>query len=142
VLSLELNTPKTFACECCGGTTTTLTRYVYKDGDAFAVYFARFPSNHADQSIAVLVSIGGWGTGDPAKRVSTALEMRVLESGPAVMVIDAATSPWEEDPVLGRMLDRSTALAHPAIRDVFAIIDCMVVEDPPLRAYIESVASS
>jgi hypothetical protein len=137
VITLELNDEKSSACDCCGGTTTTLSRWVYKDDSAFALYLARFSDTHPDRTIAVLLSIGGWGTDNASGRFSVALEMRVLESGPAVMVVDAATSPWADESFLGQMLDRPTALAHRAIKDVFAITDRMVLDDPPLRAFLQ-----
>lgn len=137
MISLELNDEKSSVCDCCNGTTTTLSRWVYKDDNAFALYLARFSDNHTDRSIALLVSVGGWGTDDPSGRFSVALEMRVLENGPAVMVVDAATSPWADEAFLGQMLDRPTALAHPAIKDVFAITDRMVLDDPPLCAFLQ-----
>jgi hypothetical protein len=142
VISLELNDERSSVCDCCGGTTTTLSRWVSKDDSAFALYLARFSDNHPDRSIVLLVSIEGWGTDDASGRFSVALEMRVLESGPAVMVVDAATSPWADESFLGQMLDRPTALAHAAIKDVFAITDRMVLDDPPLRAYLERAQSN
>ena len=42
-------------CECCGGTTTRLTRFVYKDNDAFAVYYAMFSDNHTEHEIKAAI---------------------------------------------------------------------------------------
>jgi hypothetical protein len=39
------------------------------------------------------------------------------------------------------MLDRETALAHPLIDDVFHITDHAVLEDQPLKAYLDAPAS-
>jgi hypothetical protein len=40
MLTIEFEKPHQSVCECCGGTTTSLTRFVYRDDDAFAVYYA------------------------------------------------------------------------------------------------------
>jgi hypothetical protein len=61
MLTIEFEPPKTGEpCECCGGRTTRLTRFVHSDGDAFAVYFALFSDNHPEKSVSVLVSLGPW----------------------------------------------------------------------------------
>jgi hypothetical protein len=38
---------------------------------------------------------------------------------------------------LGRILDRSEALAHDLVAEVFHITDHMVRDDQPLREYLE-----
>jgi hypothetical protein len=53
------------------------------------------------------------------------------------MVTDAAASPWKNAMVIGRMLDRAEALAHPRIREVFHITDHITTEDPVLRPFLE-----
>ena len=55
-------------------------------------------------------------------------------------VCDAVDSPWNGVEFMGTMLDREAALAHPRIRDVFHITDHAVVEDRPLKAYLDTPA--
>ena len=128
-------------CECCGGTTTSLTRFVYKDGDAHAIYYARFSNSHPDRLVKATVSIGEWGEGsNSARRVAFALELRAGPANYEVRVCDAATSPWAETVLLGPMLDREPALAHPLIDEVFHITDHAVLEDQPLKTYLDASA--
>ena len=125
-------------CPCCGGKTTTLTRVVYRDENACAIYYARFSDNHPDHIVCLAVSIGAWGEGSrPEGRVSFALEMRLGPSSYEVGVRDAASSPWNGKSLLGPMLDRAAALAHPLIKEVFHITDHAVVEDAALKAYLD-----
>jgi hypothetical protein len=49
-------------------------------------------------------------------------------------VIDASESPWKNAKVIGRILDRVEALAHPLIDEVFHITDHMVEDDALLRS--------
>jgi len=126
-------------CECCGGTTTSLTRFVYKDGNAHAIYYARFSNNHPDRLIKAAISIGEWGEGSsPAQRTAFALELRSGPERHEIMVRDAASSPWCGADLLGPMLDRDAALAHPLIDEVFQITDHAVLEDQPLKAYLDA----
>src|SRR5262245_20051338 len=42
-------------CPCCGGRTTRLTRFVYSNSDAHAVYYASFSDKHPDRWVSVAV---------------------------------------------------------------------------------------
>jgi hypothetical protein len=53
------------------------------------------------------------------------------------MVTDAGTSPWKNAKVIGSMLSREAALAHPRIKDVFHITDHIVKDDAVLKAFLE-----
>ncbi|MCA1621580.1 MAG: hypothetical protein LC795_20370 [Acidobacteria bacterium] len=130
--------PATTRCECCGGTTTRLTRFVNRDGDAFAVYYAMFSDDHPEREILLAVGLGDWDDeAPPEDRRAFALVMRSGEEAYEVTVVDAAESPWRDSAILGRMLDRDEALAHPWIEDVFHITDHMVKDDPAIKSYFE-----
>jgi hypothetical protein len=129
------------ACACCGGTTTSLTRFVYRDDDAFAVYVAAFSTNHPDQAVVVVVSLGEWGDGGTPER-RRAFAMRITRSDHyEVMVTNAAECPWHEAEVLGRVLDREEALADPWLKDAFQVSDLIVVEDLHVKDYLEGPAA-
>ena len=140
MLTFEFEPPtESDPCPCCGEQTTSLTRFVYSDGDAHAVYFAQFAVNHPERFVVATVSLGRWGDGTiPQDRVAFALKLRCVEGNFQVMVVDAAESPWQEAEIIGRTLDRAEALGHPWIKEVFHITDHMVVEDVPLRDYLEN----
>ena len=124
-------------CPCCGGRTTTLTRFVYSNGDAHAVYYAAFSDNHPGQWVSALVSLGEWGEdATPDDRIAFALQIREIEAEFQVSVVDAANSPWKEETFLGRILDRQEALEHPWIDEVFHITDHIVEEDEDVREYL------
>lgn len=126
------------SCPCCGGRTTCLTRFVYSDGDAHAVYYAAFSDKHRDRIVSVMLSLGEWGEGStPKDRVAFALRIRFAKSECQVMVIDAEQSLWHDAEFLGRMLSRKQALRHPWIQEVFHITDHIVTEDPDVRDYLD-----
>ena len=126
-------------CADCGGTTRTFTRFVYMDGNPYAIYFARFSDNHPESEVALAIGLGEFGEGsDPTQRVSFGLVMRVASSRYEVMVVDQDRSPWPNQRVLGPMLNRDEALGHPRIKEVFHITDHVATDDPEVRAYLES----
>jgi hypothetical protein len=138
MLTFEFPEPSSSRCDCCGGVTTSLTRFVYQDGDAYAIYYARFGVTHEPRVVDAVVSLGEWGEeAGPGDRVAFPFRLRAAESEYQVTVVDAAESPWEGVKLLGRMLDRAEALHHERLAEVFHISDHMVREDVPLRDYLD-----
>jgi Mrp family chromosome partitioning ATPase len=126
-------------CECCGGKTTSLTRFVYNDGDAYAVYYAKFSNNHPERVVVATVSLGEWGEGStPDQRVAFALELRNSENEYQVGLIDAQFSPWQDAKTIGRTLSRDEALAHPLVKEAFHVTDHMVTDDAPIHEYLNA----
>jgi hypothetical protein len=75
------------------------------------------------------VSFGGWSDGESeADRRLVALRHRVLEGGPAFMVVDGQSSPWTSDTVLGRPLSRTEALASLS-KEAFSVVDAVGAQD-------------
>ncbi len=139
MLEIEFEEPNTFTCDCCGGTTTKLTRFVYQDNDAFAVYYALFTDLHIDNGVMGIVSLGDWGEDEvPPSRVAFAFRLWETEDNFNVTITDAAQSEWNDAEILGRMLSREEALAHSWIQDVFHITDHMTDEDPAIREFFKS----
>lgn len=128
-------------CSCCGGRLIRLTRMVHRDGAAHAVYYADFSPDHSPRSVRVALSLGQWDGWDgekvPAKRVAFALRLRATAAEFQVSVDDAVQSPWQDVKVLGKMLDREKALAHPLIQEVFHITDHIVEQDADVKVYLE-----
>ena len=141
-ITIEQEPPSVHTCDCCGGASTKLTRFVNRDGDAYAAYKAVFATNHPDRSVQVLIGMGEWGDdASPGQRVAFALDLRVQDGGYAVMVVNRASSAWRNTTFLGRILDREEALAHPLIKEVFHLTDHMFSEDTMIREYLDSPAA-
>lgn len=140
MLTIQFEPPLESApCECCGGRTTSLTRFVYRDGDAYAIYYAKFSASHPDRVVVATVSLGDWGEeATPEQRVAFAMELRSTASEYHVGLIDGARSPWREAKVIGRTLDREEALAHPLVKEALHVADHMVSDDEQIRSYLNS----
>jgi hypothetical protein len=138
MIEIEFEAPVQEGCDCCGGTTTRLTRFVHRDGDAYAIYFARYSDNHPERVVQLAVSLGDWGDdAGPENRIAFALVMRCDESNHLVTVVDADESPWQSARIIGKMLNRDEALNHQWLKDVFHITDHMVVDDLEIKTYFE-----
>jgi hypothetical protein len=115
-----------------------VTRFVYRDGDAYAVYYAAFSDNHPDRVVSMVVSLGEWADdARPDQRTAFAL---LLRSGPEnyeVTVVDGETSPWHGATILGRFLSRAGALSHPWLKEVFHVADHVCEADAVVKGFLE-----
>lgn len=137
---IEASDPHLFNCDCCDGLTVRLTRFVYRDGDAFAVYYATYSSNHSDNELAMLVSLGEWGEdSEPSQRDAFYCRVRPTGDSYEVMLGNAAESGWSEVELVGKKLSRAEALAHPSKATVFEIVDEAFLHDGQLRGFVQRV---
>ena len=103
--------------------------FVYADGAPRAAYLVRWAPGRPQHDAEIGVSFGGWGDGQSeADRQLVALRHRVLNGGPAFMVVDGQDSPWTGDTVLGRPLSRTEALASLA-KEAFSVVDAVGAQD-------------
>ncbi|MBW8360827.1 MAG: hypothetical protein K0M56_01425 [Kaistella sp.] len=136
MLKIEFEEPHIETCDCCGKGIVKLTRFVYEDDDAFAIYYAKFTKEHEDKVVTGIISIGDWGN-DEEPKTRTAFPFRIWtnDENYQVGLMDKEESSWQQD-LLGNILDRSEALNHPWIKDVFHITDHIVTEDKEVIEYL------
>jgi len=111
MISIEFEEPTESTCECCGNVTVRLTRFVYRDGDAHAVYYAQYTAGYDEKRLSGLLGLGEWGEArTPDKGV--AFRIWTDEKDFKLGLVNAADSPWSHVTSLGRILDREEALKH------------------------------
>ena len=138
MIEIEFEEPKETKCDYCENTTTRLTRYVYQNNDAFAVYYVLFTDGHDDKVAYCLIGLGEWGEGsEPEMRTAFSVKIWDNNNNWAVTVTDKQESPWSHVEFLGRILDRGEAIAHPFMKDAYHITDHIVTEDKPVMGYFE-----
>lgn len=125
-------------CYCCGQESEIGHGFVYRDGDARAVYYAGWAANHLDKKITIALAIGEWGddssTGD---RTCFGLEAYEGDKDILFSVIDAENSPWADTDLLGKMLSRKEALKHTLLEEVFIIAEYIVRNHKAINKYLK-----
>lgn len=139
---IEFEEPEFSVCECCGKTITRLTRFVTRNGDAYAVYYVQFTQGLEHRRADVMVGLGEWG--DDAlvpeeARIAFTFQLWLGEVSYHVSMIEPDDSPWSTG-YLGRRLPLSEALEHPALQQVFDLSDHMVRCDEPLIGFLNTAA--
>ncbi len=143
MIEIELTEPKKLICECCGGTMTSLTRFVYKDGNAFAIYHATFSENHFDSGVLGVISLGDWDSdGSSSNRVGFPFRLWQGEENFNVGITNRDECPWKDSNTIGRILDREEALIHPWIDDVFHITDHITKDDIEIVTFFKLDSST
>jgi hypothetical protein len=122
-------------CACCGGRTRRLTRFVCRDGGAYAVVYIAYTDTHADRLVKFAVSLGDWH-GEPAARRCFIVWYKDLPDAYGFMLCDPGDGDWEDVALLGRQLTRAEALVDPWVGAVWEILDRIVIEDPVLHPYL------
>lgn len=136
----EYSKPSASRCDCCGGLTVRLTRFVYRDGDAFAIYYAAYCNNHPDNELAMLISLGEWEEdGDPEQRAAFYCRIRPTDDSYEVMLGDAAQSTWGDLQIIGQKLSREEALRHPWKAAAFEVLDEAMLDDRSLQGFMHRV---
>jgi hypothetical protein len=140
MLRIEFEEPTKSVCECCQNITTNLTRFVYRDNDAFAVYYVQFTQGHSEKRLSGIIGLGEWGDDSigPEARVAFPFEIWLNGDNFQIGLADAIDSPWSHVTFFGRILDRKEALTHEWINDVFHITDHMVVDDKEIANHFSS----
>lgn len=135
MLEIEFEDPISEICDCCGNEIVRLTRFVYKNNNAFAIYYITFTKNHSEKEAIGLISIGDWGSDKrPVNRFSFPFKIWTHNLKYQIGLINKNESKWK-DKILGHILDREEALEHPWIKDVFHITDHIVTEDKEVVNY-------
>ncbi len=137
MIEIEFEEPNMAKCECCKNESVSLTRFVYNNGDAHAVYYAKFTKGHDDKVVYGLIGLGEWGEGgEPKDRTAFPFRIWTNEENYQVGLTDKDESPWGHVDFLGEILDREEALEHPWIKEVFHLTDHMVTDDKNIIEYL------
>ena len=136
-ITFEFEEPIIEKCGCCENELTRLTRFTYKDNDAYAVYYAQFVAQHDEKVVYSLIGFGEWGDEEtPEMRTAFAVKLWTNDDGYVVSLMDRVDSPWDDVVYLGKILDREEALIHPLKSQVFELTDEMVVQDNLIKNYL------
>ena len=121
-------------CDCCGRATRALNGYASDELGALATYLVRWTDGHVLENGANFdFIIGEWGGAPASNRVAVSVQYRILDSGPAFMIIDATDRGISTSPMVGESLTRAEVIGTPLAKEVFAIVDAIWLQDERIR---------
>jgi hypothetical protein len=125
-------------CQCCERESSVGHGFVYKDGDAYAIYSAAWSTMHSQPKISFALAIGDWDDDGKRKESTVCFGVETLDGGDKILfqIIDPSQSPWPDSELLGRMLSRENSLKHASLEEVFAIVENLLHCHPAIRDYL------
>jgi hypothetical protein len=126
-------------CGCCGNRSRCVWGFVRSPAGPVAAYFVNWTLGRVpDHGASFDLILGRWGEGTSAEdRVAVALAYRLLEGGPAFMVIDAGGRPAAGGGLAGRALFRDEVVGLPVAGEAFAVVDAVLVQDARVAELLE-----
>ena len=122
----------TGVCACCGRESRVVWGYARSGESGLAAYYVHWTLGHVpEQGANIDLIIGKWGEDASAEdREAVAIAYRSMETGPSMMVIDAAQRPLARNiDLVGRALHREDVIGTPLAEHVFAIADAILEQD-------------
>ncbi len=128
---------KQAVCSCCGRSSKTGHGFIYKNGNAYAVYYVGWSDAHLDRKVSLAIAIGAWDdSSTPADRTCFGIDAYEGENEFLFKVIEPNNSPWAETDLLGKMTSREKALNHHLLQDAFVIAEAVIREHKAIRQYL------
>ena len=117
-------------CACCGRESRVVWGNARSAAGELAVYYVHWTLGHVpDQGANIDLVIGKWDAA-AEDRQAIAIAYRLMETGPSMMVIDAAQRPVARNTELvGRALRREDVIETPLATEAFAIADAILEQD-------------
>jgi hypothetical protein len=113
-------------CECCGTMSRTVWGFVYRDSNAYAVYYVRWTPGHVEKDALFDVIFGPWGDdAGPPDRAMCSMELR---KGVGFRVRDARTD-GRSTTLAETLLTREAFLGLPIKDEIFTLVDTIYLED-------------
>jgi hypothetical protein len=123
-------------CVCCGVASITAHGFLYRNGDAHAIYYAGWSVRHPEHGVTMAIAVGRWEEGSSAAdRVSIGVRATSTATTIDFIALNSADSPWSNTPLLGKMLERDQAVTHPAWREVLEVAEYVVQNDARIRDF-------
>lgn len=124
-------------CDCCGVESLFGHGFVYKNSDAYAVYYASWSNSHPDKVVTLALALGEWGDNSTSDdRVCFGLDAFNGDTEFLLSIIDQNNSPWSKTELLGPMLTRQEALDHFLLDEVFSITERILEEHKSIEHYL------
>ena len=121
-------------CEKHGESSSNGHGFVYKNNDAYSIYYAGWSAASADKCVSLALAIGEWDD-DSSSEDRTCFGLEVYETDDEIQfrVCEPEESPWPNTDLLGQMVSRDVGLKHDLLKEVYLIAEEVLhaIKKPP-----------
>ena len=140
-ISIERTGAKdTGVCDCCGKSSRSAWGLVSAGTRGIAAYYVHWTLGHIpDRGANIDLIVGSWGNDTTAAdRCAVALAYRLLDTGPAMMVIDAGSRSFSRSSLVGKAMTRDEVVGTSLSQQVFDIADAILAQDDRISELLRS----
>jgi hypothetical protein len=127
------------ACKECGRDSVLVKGFVYRDGDAHAVYFAACHEHGGRREVWLDVILGSFGRGN-GDQVTFGAHIGAVDAAndePAAILVSGAMA-YRDAPLWGHKLSRDEAMQHVWLFDYWHVVDFVLNEDPTVALHVHA----
>lgn len=136
-LTLEVGREtRSTSCPDCGRETRTTAGFVYRDGDAYALYFASLLAHDHGRRAILAIGIGPVRSDSTSANVSAFLNVASTQTETQFGFIDPASSGWSGSKVLGPQLAAEEARSHLMRAEFLEVAELITRDDPAVASHI------
>ena len=130
---------KAVPCHCCGKAGSSGHGFIYRDGSPHGIYYLAWSSAHPDQGVSLAIAVGEWDEGTTAaQRTCVGMEAYEGETEILFRFTNPEESPWPNTELLGPMMDREAALAHPLKTEFLELCEVVVRGHPAVARFLKA----
>ena len=125
-------------CSDCGRSFSTVHGFLYREGDAYAVYHALLQREHPSTAVLTWRCRSEAGTRKLRASDRTRVGIRIWPDGDELKLHITAVdeSSWGDSETFGRLMDRSDVLGTPTERDATPAAEFVLAHDERVREHL------
>jgi hypothetical protein len=128
--------PRATTCELCGRSAATTTGFVYRGGDAYAIYHAVLHRHDDGPRVDLAIGIGTWHDDDSVAEASAFIAVWLSPDEVQFGFVDPADSVWADARRLRNQLSADEARVSAMRWALFAVAELVVSEDPSVVRHL------
>lgn len=128
--------PQTRTCDRCGRSASDTMGFVYRDGDAYAIYYAVLHRHEDTPQLDLAIGMGTWANDDSVADLSAFLTVWSEADEIRFGFVDPAESVWANARLLQNRLAADEARSSEFRQAVLSVAELVVSEDPSAASHL------
>ncbi len=135
VLRIEVGRLSQTSCDHCGRAAVHTTGFVYRGGDAHAIYHGTL-HRHAAPQVDLAIAIGTWDTDSAVAEVSAFLAVTGAAEEITFGFVEPTDSLWSNGRLLRNQLSAAEARSSSSRMDLLRVAEAIVRDDPAVAGHL------
>jgi hypothetical protein len=129
--------PQVRTCDRCGRSATDTMGFVYRDGDAYAIYYAAMHRHEDTPQLDLAIGIGTWTNDASVANLSAFLSVWSEAAEVRFGFVDPADSVWANARLLQNPLAANEARSSQSRQALLSVAELVVSWDPAAAGHLD-----